>query len=344
MKKTVIVSLVAAAMTSSVPAFADVAEELAEMKERIAQLEAQLAAQQAQLSQQEESTSSNGGFADNVSVSGVLELVANHVEEDGGNSGSDIAVDTFEIAIEAAVNDKVTLSSLIEYNSDDDDIELSEAFAVIGNEDSPAVLTAGLAPIPFAAINDAGWTSPLTDDYFDITEGMAMLSFGSDIISADLFAYNNDEGDSINSLGLNLALTAAEGITLGAGYVSDLADSENDLTDLATRSEDAWRINALAEVGALALSAEYIEVNGSDFDPNLLALNAAYGLDLMGAEGALYLGYSEVDDSAADAERTVIGVERAFGENATVSAEFVRDEDNAGAETDTLNLVLVTEF
>lgn len=343
MKKTVIASFVAAAMTSSVPAFAGVAEELAAMKERIAQLESQLAAQQAKLSQQEE-TASSGGFAENVSVSGVLELVANHVEEDGGNSASDIAVDTFEIGIEAEVNELVTLSSLIEYNSDDNDIELSEAFAVIGNEDSPAVLTAGLAPIPFAAINDAGWTSPLTDDYFDITEGMAMLSVGSEMISADLFAYNNDEGDSINSLGLNVSLVPADGLVLGAGYVSDLADSENDLSDLASNSEDAWRINALAEIGALALSAEYIEVNGSDFDPNLLALNAAYGLDLFGAEGTLYLGYSEVDDSAADAERTVIGVERAFGENATVSAEFVRDEDNAGAETDTLNLVLVTEF
>jgi hypothetical protein len=308
------------------------------MKQRIAQLEAQLAEQQATIVKQETTaTSSTGGFADNVEVSGVLELLATHAEADGtSNSESDILVDTFEIGIEAAINDKVSVATLIEYNGDDNDIELAEAFAEI--DAGAATVTAGLAPIPVAAINDAGWTSPLTDDFFDITEGTAIVSFGNDTVAADLYTFNNGDGDSLNALGASVSVAAAEGITLGAGYVSDLND--DDFGDLATEADEAWRVNALAELGAVALSAEYLEVDGQDTDPTFLALNAAFGAEL----ATFYVGWSEIDDSNDNAERTVVGLEREFGENATISAEFVRDEDSAGSDTDAVNLVLVTEF
>ena len=336
MKKTVLATLVAASVATT-PAFAGVAEELAAMKQRIAQLESQLAEQQATIAKKETvATSSAGGFAENVSVSGALELLATHAETDGtGNSESDILVDTFEIGIEAEINDMVSVATLIEYNGDDNDIELSEAFAEINA--GAATITAGLAPIPVAAINDAGWTSPLTDDFFDITEGMAMASFGNDAVAADVYAFNNGDGDSLNALGASISVAAAEGITLGAGYVSDLND--DDFGDLANAADEAWRLNALAELGAVALSAEYLEVDGEDTDPTFLALNASFGAEL----ATFYVGWSEIDDANVDLERTVVGLEREFGENATISAEYVLDEED-GADTDTVNLVLVTEF
>lgn len=343
MKKTVLASLISAALATSAPAVAGVSEELAAMKARIAQLESQLAAQQATLAKQEV-TDQTGGFAENVSVSGTLELLATHAEAADNNSSSDIAVDTFELAVEAEINDKLSIATLIEYNGDEGDIELSEAFAVIGNDTSPAILTAGLAPIPVAAINDAGWTSPLTDDFFDITEGMAMVSFGGETIAADIYAFNNDDGDSINSLGLNLSVTATEGFTLGAGYVSDLSDA--DMADLVDGNEadGAWRVNAMAELGPAAFSAEYLELDGTNTDPTFLALNAAYKAEL----ATFYLGWSEIDDTdadgAADAERTVLGLEREISEGTSIAAEFVRDEDTEGSETDTVNLVLISEF
>ncbi len=337
MKKTAIVTLVAAAMATATPAFAGVAEELAMMKARIAQLESQLAEQQATIAKQQSTGSSAGGFSDNVSVAGTLEILANHVEESNGNSKSDIAVDTFELEIAAQLNENVAVAATLEYDGDDQErIKLAEAFAEIGNEDSVAKLTVGKTGIPFAVVNDAGWTAPLTDDHFDITEGMAMVSFGGDMVSADLFVFNNNE-DTLGSFGFNAGVAVAEGIKLGAGYVSEVT------TGLAT-SEDAWRLNAMAETGPFAFTAEYIQVDGTT-DPDILALNAAYNTNLMGEDATIYLGWSEVDDAAAnDAERLVLGVERAFGENVSVAAEYVRDEDSAGADTDTVNLVLLTGF
>lgn len=336
MKKTALATAIATSLIVTMPAHAGVAEELEALKQRIAQLEEQLAEQKVQIAEQKSESNTAGGFAENVSVSGALELLATHSETDGvDGSEGDIEVDTFEIAIEAEINEKVSIATLVEYNADDGDIELSEAFAEI--DAGAATVTAGLAPIPVAAINDAGWTSPLTDDYFDITEGMAMASFGNDAVSADIYAFNNDDGNSINSLGLSVAFEPADGISLGAGYVSDLSDA--DFAGLTVEADDAWRLNALAEVGPVALSAEYLEVNGQTTDPTFLALNAAFGAEV----ATFYVGYSEVDDAATDLERTVVGLEREFGENATISAEYVLDEED-GTDTDTVNLVLVTEF
>jgi len=100
----------------------------------------------------------------------------------------------------------------------------------------------------------------------------------------------------------------------------------------------------------LALSAEYIEIDAENtaIDPSFLHLNADYTTNIFGEEGTVYLGYSETDDgqNVTDLaeERIALGVERSFGENASVVAEYVREESYANEETDTLNLVLVTEF
>ena len=347
MNKTILSALIASTFAAA-PAFAGIAEDIAAMKQRIEQLEAQLAEQQAAIAHQQSHADEAkfGGFAENVTAHGVLELRGFHSEVDGtSNSTSDIEVDTFELGVDAELSDKLSVSTLIEYNADDNDIELSEAFFVYGNDDSLATVTFGLAPLPVAAINDVGWTAPLTDDFFDLTDGMAMVSFGNDLVSADVYTFRTaDEGDNINSGGINLAATPTGGLTLGAGYVVDLANNEEDLNTLVTEADDLWRVNALLEVGALALSAEYLEIDGADVDPEFTALNAAYATQIFGAEGALYLGYSEIEESNDDAERTVVGLERVVGSGTTLSAEFVRDEDSAGTDTDTFNVVLVSEF
>ncbi|MDO6514079.1 LbtU family siderophore porin [Neptuniibacter sp. 2_MG-2023] len=345
MKKTAIATCVAAALAISSPAFADVAEELAAMKARIAQLESQLATQQATIAKQGTTSNTSGGFADNVSVSGALEVLATHSEEDGGNSTNDVLLDTFELGIEAKVNENVTLSSLIEYDSDAEKLDVTEAYAVIGAPDSNLSLTVGKAPVPFAVINSNSWTDPLTDDAFDIKEGMAMVSWGNDSLTLDAYTFNGaEDGDTLDTIGLGADFAVTEGLSFGAGYLSDVAD----LNGLP--AGDAWRVNGLYEVGALALSAEYIDIDADNtsIDPTFLHLNAGYATNVFGADGQIFAGYSETDDgqNVVDLaeERIVLGVERSFGENASVVAEYVREESYSNEETDTLNLVLVTEF
>ena len=346
MKKTAIATCVAATIAISSPVFAGVAEELEAMKARIAQLESQLAAQQATIAKQETVSSTNsGGFADNVAVSGAVEILATHSEEDGGNSTNDVLLDTFELGIEAKINENVTLSSLVEYDSDAEKLDVTEAYAVIGAPDSNLSLTVGKAPVPFAVINSNSWTDPLTDDAFDIKEGMAMVSWGNDSVTLDAYTFNGaEDGDTLDTIDLGADFAVTEGLSFGAGYLSDVAD----LNGLP--AGDAWRVNGLYEVGALALSAEYIDIDADNtsIDPTFLHLNAGYATNVFGADGQIFAGYSETDDgqNVTDLaeERIVLGVERSFGENASVVAEYVREESYSNEETDTLNLVLVTEF
>ena len=342
MNKTTIALLVAANIAAVSPASAGVAEELAAMKTRIAQLEAQLAEQKSSIEKQqvaiEEQSSSNsvGGFAENVSVGGAAEFLLSHTKDDSGDTSSDIELDTFELEIEAEINEMVTLTSLIEYENNA--LDVTEAYAVIGNPDSNFSYTVGKAPVPFLVANGGAWTDPLTDDFADITEGMAMVSYSADALSLDAYTYNNDSGDSINTLGFNAELALENGLTLGTGYINDVHGTNG------LPAGDAWRVNALLETGALALSAEYIDVNAdAGADPSVLHLNADYALS---EEGNIFLSYSESDDANGiiAEKRTIIGADRALGENATVVAELVREEAYNGEEDDTINIVLVTEF
>ncbi len=249
MKKTALATLVAASVATASPAFAGVAEELAAMKARIAQLEAQLAAQQATIAKNETAGSTSGGFADNVTVSGEVSLLAQQVEADNGDSTADILVDTFEIAIEADVNENVKLATLIEYLSVDEKLDLAEAYAVIGAEDSPVHLTLGKAAHPILVGDSAAFTDPIAFDIFDAKEGLAMVSYANDMVSLDAYALNNsgDEGTTLDTLGLNLGMDFQNGVSVGAGYVTDVANTAGPFSELGGLTEkiDAWRVNAL---------------------------------------------------------------------------------------------------
>ena len=364
MKKTVLATLVAASVATT-PAFAGVAEELAVMKQRIAQLEAQLAEQQATLAKQETTAiqegHSAGGFANNVSVSGEVSLLAQHVSADNESDVSDVLVDTFEIAIEADVNENVKLATLIEYLSADEKLDLAEAYLEIGSEDSPVSLTLGKAAHPILVGDSAAFTDPIAFDIFDAKEGLAMLSYGNESVSVDAYVLNNsgESSEALDTVGLNLGLDLQNGVSLGAGYVTDVANTAGPFSELGGLTEkiDAWRVNALVETGDLALFAEYIELGNSNLagEPSFLHVGAGYSTQVLGADGSLFLGYSESDEASdiddvagidyeLPEKRTALGVTRALGENAELSAEYVREEAYSGEDADILNVAVTTSF
>lgn len=369
MKKTTIATLVAAAMTSATPAFAtDVAKELAAMKARIAQLEAQLAAQQAttqKLEQKTEAqtavTASNGGFAENVSVGGEVTLLAQQVETDGENSVGDVLVDTFELEIAADINENVKVATLIEYLSADEKLDLAEAYVVIGSEDNPLSFTLGKTAHPILVGDSAAFTDPIAFDIFDAKEGLAMLSYQNEMIQLDTYVLNNSaEGnEGLDTFGLNLGTTFSNGVSLGAGYVTDVANTAGPFSELGGLTEkiDAWRVNALVEAKDLALFAEYIQLGKSNLagEPSFLHLGAGYGTQILGADGTLFLGYSESDeaedidnvagiDYELPEKRVALGVTRSLGENAEVTAEYVREEAYNDTDSDILNVAVTTTF
>jgi len=360
MKKTVLASLIAAGITATTPALAaDIQTELAALKSRIQQLESQLADTQA-------TQASANNWSDKVSVSGSAEFLGTATEDAAGNTESDLDVDSVELTIDAAVNENIALSTTLKYEDDgeEQDFYVDEAIIEIGAEDSPWMVTLGRTGVPFAAINGNAWTDPLTDDLTDNTDDIAQLSYSEGIFSADVYAFrarHDDDGDNtVENFGLNAGLEFDNGLSLGAGYLNNIRNTDPFQADSLTSKQEvaAGRLNIAYEIDALALSAEYIKTDSFEElagQPKVAVWHASadYGVTLFGAPGNLSLGYSETDNAALITDggedlfaqsRLTLGASRELNENAELILELVREEDYAGEDTDSMNLVLSTSF
>lgn len=353
MKRKTLPALMAAAtltLSGTTLAGGDMATELQMLKQRIAELEAQQASQQAAAASQEGTS-----WSDRITIGGAAEFLATASDTDGEDSSSDLDVDTVELTIDAQVNDFIAVSTTLKYEDDpegSDDLFVDEAIVVLGTEDSPVTLTLGKTGVPLSVINGGTWTDPLTDDFTDNTDDLALVTFTNGGLTADIYAFkgSQDNDDHVENFGLNLGYEAENGFAIGAGYLNNIGNT--DPFEAATDDASAWRLNAAYAIGDLALSAEYIQTESfdadGDFEPTVAHVSADYGLDnVFGAPGNIAFGYSETDEAEfldMAESRTVLGISRELGENAEVIVEYVREETYGDEDTDTLNVVLATSF
>lgn len=348
MKKSLMTLACAAALATPLTTLAaeqtSVAAEIEALKQRIAELEAR------------QSTpvpaATDGSWTDRITLSGQAEFLATHSELEQG-SENDLDVDNVELTIDAQVNELISLSATLKYEDDpegEDDLFVDEAIAVIGREGSPLSLTVGKTAIPFGVIESATWTDPLTDDLTDNTDDLAMLSYARGGFSSDLYLFKGDQDNDehVNNAGLNLGYAFDSGLSLGAGYLNNIGNTE--AFDLGEK-QSAWRLNAALELGELGFSAEWIQADAFDAlngaEPSVWHLGTHYNTRIFGADGTLALGYSESDEAEGlelAEKRLAASVSRELGANAELIAEYVHEEDYANEEVDTLNLVLATYF
>jgi len=341
--------IAAATLAVSAPTLAgdNLTAELQLLKQRIAELEAQQAAQQ---------TRDRGGedhWSDRITLGGAAEFLATASDEDG-NTSNDLDVDTVELTIDAQVNDFIAVSTTLKYEDDpegEDDFGVDEAIVVVGGEDSPLILTAGKTGLPFAVINGSTWTDPLTDDFTDNTDDVAILTASAGGLTGDLYLFKGDQenDDTVDNFGVNLGYESDSGFAIGGGYLNNIGNTE---PFGSSEKVHALRLNAAFEIGALALSGEYIRADSFDSEggaePAVAHIGVDYAIDnLAGAPGLVALGYSETDEAQfldLAENRTVLSLSRELGENAEVIIEYVREEGYDDGEVDTLNVVLATAF
>ena len=351
MKKSLMTLACAAALATPLTTLAaeqtSVAAEIEALKQRIAELEARQPAQPAAAS-----TPVDDNWTDRVTLSSQAEFLATHSEREEG-SENDLDVDNVELTIEAQVNELISLSATLKYEDDpegEDDLFVDEAIAVIGREGSPLSLTVGKTGIPFGVIESATWTDPLTDDLTDNTDDLAMLSYTRGGFSSDLYLFKGDQDNDehVNNAGLNLGYAFDNGLSLGAGYLNNIGNTE---AFEQGEKQSAWRLNAALELGELGFSAEWIKADAFDAldgaEPSVWHLSTHYNTRVFGADGTLALGYSESDEAEGlelAEKRLAASVSRELSANAELIAEYVHEKDYANEEVDTLNLVLATYF
>jgi len=293
------------------------------------------------------------GHDEKISISGVAEVLATYNDEND-KSNTDLDVDTVELTVDAQVNELISASITMAYEDDpegEDDFYVDEAIIVIGEEDGDISLTLGKTGIPFGVINGSTWTGPLTDDFTDNTDDLALVTFGTDSLSAEVYAFKGDqEHDSnVDNFGANITFELEDSLSLGAGFLSNIGN-----TEAFGQGEDAsaFRLNAAYAIGSLELSAEFIQAEEfkslNKAKPSAMHIAADFGTEIIGAPGMVAVGYSSTDD-AEDLDLAesmlVVSVSRELGENAETILEYVNEEPYGnGDSVNTVNAVLSVSF
>jgi len=369
MKKTALSLAIAAIISSPLVNASSVEDRLAAMEQRINQLEQRVASQDAVIQEKEQQieelqsgagqqASASGGWADRVSVGGVVEVEANHVST-GGSDTSDLYVATAELDISAQVNNWTTADVVLLWEDGDSGVNLDTATITIADPDNIWAVTAGKTVVPFGVFAANTLSDPLTLELAETSEDAIIAGIESNGWTAGAYTYAGGR-DDIGSYGLyagfgqeidNLAYA------FSVGYTNSLEDA--DTLDAAGSSAhiDAWYASLELTSGPFGLNAEYVAAN-DDFattvfgstapvSPSAYYIEGAYNFSLAGKESVFAIGYSNSDESdeiGLAEKRIATALSIGIMDNTALSFEYANEEAYDGTDTDKVNGQLAVEF
>jgi len=314
------------------------------------------------------------GWFRNIEIAGLIEVEAFYAEPFGGGDESDIVLATFELGIASQVTDWVEIAASLLFEEDETDLEVDIAYITIANPDvTPVFLTAGQIYVPFGAYETNLVSDPLTLEIGETRETAVQLGFVYEGFGGSVYAFNGDnkiDGDSrIGSWGANLLYGQELDTvtwTVGAGYISDLGDSDT-LQDAVGDNRSArldelvesgdplagtfntdpsertggWTANLAVIAGGFNLIGEYLTA-ADDFDPDSLSFKGAgaqpsawnieigYGFEMFGKESVVAAAYQGTDEAVAQElpkERWMLGLSVGIFDNTALSLEYAYDTD-----------------
>lgn len=254
----------------------DTKSEIENLKERIHALEAEikpLPAGESQFNLQ--------ALGKYLTISGLLELQANYSKTRSEDATSDLTLATAQLATEVTINDHIGGHLVLLYEEEPGEDALNVDEAVISLH-CPRAL-AGQTPsfyggkmyVPFGKFNSSMITDPLTLDLGETNDTAAVIGLEGKLWNFRTGVFNGevDSGnDTIDSFVAALELTPAEGVSFGASYISDLAESDIELvadSTLYSSSVPATSAFASLSFGKVSLDAEIVATL-DDFDTILV--------------------------------------------------------------------------
>jgi hypothetical protein len=217
---------------------------------------------------------------------GALEVEAAYDKTKGEGSSSDLTLSTAELSIETELNAAVAghLILLYEQTPDDDNLEVDEAVVSLRCPSSLFGLTpalhAGRQYLPFGNFNSFMVTDPFTVDLGETRATAALLKLEGDYLSLSGGVFNGavDTGDNtLDSFVAAVTVTPVEGVSFGASWLSDLAESDAGLVvdpALYSGTVAGGSLFVSLEFGPLAIEAEGVAAL-EDFDAALVGLDTS---------------------------------------------------------------------
>lgn len=341
--------------------------ELENLKKRIEILEGQKTPEPPAESQAAEF----GRIGKYITLHGLLEIEAAYAKADGGDATSDLSLATAELSIEAALNDYLGGHLTLLHEEEDgaeDGIDVDEAVIsltapgpILGQTGS---LHAGRMYVPFGMFNSYMISDPLTLELGETRDTALLLALEGELWTLKAGTFNGGvdpagDDDTIDSWVLALDFTLGERLGFGASYISDLAESDNQLVQdaaLFTDSVAGASVYLSAHCGQFGLEAEYLAAL-DDFDTALVAIGedltgrrpAAWNLELAWMPSdqlQLAARYEQAEDFRDDVRRYGTTVSYGLYEHAVVALEYLHADSDATLD-DPLNQVtaqLALEF
>ena len=358
------------ALASVPPAWAQSVEErLAAMEKRIRYLEERVAAQDrvivekdrkiAEMTGERESSWVNG-----VEVGGVIEVEAVHEQPSEGSDTSSASVAKAEVAIEAQVNDWIGSELVLAYDGDAEKVDVDTAAVTFAAPDGPLSVTAGKLTLPFGVYETNLVSDPLTLEFAETADTALVVEMAQGGIHGSVFGLHGTS-DELDNFGVaagfaleDMGLPGSTSLGVNFSYINEiLSDSVVD----AELSEEisGWAASVALGFGGASLLGEYVasleDVAGSK--PSSWQVEAAYGLDVLGAPLTFALGYQATDKALGDGfdlglpkDRFLAGLSLELAEQVGLSLEWRRDKHygiaagGAGGSDKVLTGLLSLEF
>mgnify|MGYP000916669688 CR=1 FL=1 len=317
-------------------------------------------------------------LAKRVTLSGLIEAEAGYEKirysdpARADEDSSDIILSTVELGVDVDIAKHVSGHVLFLWEEDDTEpVDMDEGFITLDGEDIvPLYLTAGKMYVPFGNYETFFISDPLTLEIGETRESGVRAGFYNDLLDASAAVFNGDVGkirddDHIDSFVGSIAFSLPEelitdlGLTAGAAYLSNIADSDglegetsgeiqDEIAGLGAFLSLAYRDRAFLQceyVGAL----DHFEAGELSFDEGRAAKPRAWNVEFAlvpVADITLAVKYEGSRDLGVFQPEKQYGAAITYDlfANTAISLEYLRGEHENGDRRDLLTTQLAIEF
>jgi len=309
----------------------------------------------------------SGPFSDTLAVGGLIEVEGSIADPSDGKTSSDITLSTFELGLEAKLNDRVSGFATLLYEEDgDNELLVDEAFVRVTPANLPLFVEAGRVTQAFGDFSTGMVADPVTLELAETKHhGTVTLGYESELFVAGISAFKADVqkggDDALNTIVAALCVADDESEELryrvGASWTNNIAatdglsDDYEALDGSTSKLVGGVGLSAMAGFGPVDLRAEYITALDEFADgdragrkPLAWNLEAEYAIAEPVAVTLRYAGATDFD--VRRQYGATIGYE--FMENTAVALEYLREngriDEGVKGDRDLFTLQLAMEF
>lgn len=298
-----------------------------------------------------------GPLAEHLKLSGLIEVEGSWGKLEGEDPTGDLVLATALLSTEARINEQVGGHITLLYEEGEGGLDLDEGVIYLTCPRKLAgmamAFTAGRFYLPFGRFDNYLISDPLTLELGETNDTAAQVSLAGPLARVSLGVFNGEtdasgDDDVIDSVVAALDVTPLKSLSLGASWISDLAESDNGLVvDAGLYGDSVPGLSAYAALdlepvhfgieylGALErFSPQVVAAAAAEPDPGDLtgrqptAINLELALEVVEG-GNLALRYEQAHDFQDNLKRYGVAGNYEVLEGVVLGLEYLRGESDA---------------